>query len=482
MMQMVAWLAPVMVFAALVAGRWVGVLPASLLSLALLLAVVLSVGPQLLTLGDVGLILIGGAWIALPAVLVILAGLFFTEVNAVAESGSAQPIAEPGRRLGTTCLFAGPFVETATGFGVGYVVALRAVMGLRVGVAPAIALAALSQCLVPWGALGVGSRISAAIVDMPIEDISWRASVIMAPVMLLMGPVYWRIAAVSGHAVSTAQKLEDFICLIALGLLLILANLRLPIELAGMAALGPVLIFRFWREEGRAALTRRSTIVTVAPYVALIVMLCIFRLVPIVTEALGTIRVTPVGGAPAFAPFLSPAIPLLAVSFAVVLFGERSGQRLGKSARQTLQKGWRACCLTIVLVAFAWLLVRSGITAAIVREIAVFGPLTSVSVPLLGAFGGYLTGSNTGAGSLSMPVAAVFSVARGEVMWLAAAAIVSGSLMTAVSPVRVAMAQALAAASNRDIGAALRLLLPYILLALMSGVVTTVLVRVVSVA
>ena len=36
------------------------------------------------------------------------------------------------RQVVTTCLFLGPFVETATGFGVGFVVALRAVLGLKI--------------------------------------------------------------------------------------------------------------------------------------------------------------------------------------------------------------------------------------------------------------------------------------------------------------------------------------------------------------
>jgi len=300
----------------------------------------------------------------------------------------------------------------------------------------------------------------------------------MAPVLVLLGQLFWWVLKAAGRSVPTIQKFEDLACLAAVAALLMIANLALPIELAGMAAIGPILMFRFWRERGSAALIDRSTVAAVAPYAALIALLCLTRLVPVVTDTLGAISATPGAGAPAFAPLLSPAVPLMVVSLFVVMGRARPIDCLTGSAAGTFRKGWRACCLTFVLVAFAWLLVRSGITAEIVRELATIGPFTSISVPLLGAFGGYLTGSNTGAGSLSMPVAAVVSLELGDVLWLAAAAIVSGSLMTTVSPVRVAMAQALVSASNRDVSGALRLLTPYIGLALMAGALPVVILKI----
>ena len=57
--------------------------------------------------------------------------------------------------------------------------------------------------------------------------------------------------------------------------------------------------------------------------------------------------------------------------------------------------------------------VRSGIAQAFVLATrTALGDLAVLIVPMLGALGGYLTGSNTGAGGLAMPVAASLTQTR----------------------------------------------------------------------
>ena len=82
-------------------------------------------------------------------------------------------------------------------------------------------------------------------------------------------------------------------------------------------------------------------------------------------------------------------------------------------------------------------------------------------MPILGALGGYLTGSNTGAGSLSMPVAQSVSQSPGLLAWIAAASIMTGSVLTVLSPVRFAMGQAISGASDREAARVFRSLLPF---------------------
>ena len=96
----------------------------------------------------------------------------------------------------------------------------------------------------------------------------------------------------------------------------------------------------------------------------------------------------------------------------------------------------------------------------------------SKSGPVAGALGGYLTGSNTGAGAVSMPLATALVPAGEARLAVIAAAVVAGSLLTAVSPVRVTMGQVLIKATTGETGQALRSLWPWF--ALVVGLTTAI--------
>lgn len=456
------WISPVLLFLALMASRTVPAVPAAALSLGLsVLIVSAGIGPVGIASAEMVAIVVAGAWVALPAVLVILTGLYFTEVLVAARNIPVQPVvtALSPRHLGTICLFLGPFVETATGFGVGYVVAIGAVLASGIGPATALALAAFSQMLVPWGALGIGTQISAAIVGIPVEMLGWRIAIITAPMLWATLLVYRRILGQAGISIDAAQNREDAATVLALSLLLIVTNALLPIELAGLLAIGPVLLFRLWRQE-REAVFSLGAFRQAAPYIILIALLALTKLVPGIHAILATPAFTPGQGAPAFAPLASPAnVLVLAAILGCIAHGQWSALRAAIPG--ALAKGTRASILTILLVALAWVIVRSGIAQAVADALrSAMDDYAALVVPVLGSIGGYLTGSNTGAGSLAMPIAE--SVASGPVLpWIAAAAIMAGSVFTAFSPVRFAMGQAIARATAQDSRTALRLLLPF---------------------
>ena len=137
-------------------------------------------------------------------------------------------------------------------------------------------------------------------------------------------------------------------------------------------------------------------------------------------------------------------------------------RRLTECIAPTIKKGMRASVLTVLLVALAWIMVRSGIAEAFAQAIrSGMDNLAVLVVPILGALGGYLTGSNTGAGSLSMPVAQSVSQSPGVLAWIAAASIMTGSVLTVLSPVRFAMGQAISGASDREAARVFRSLLPF---------------------
>jgi lactate permease len=111
-----------------------------------------------------------GAWLALQAALFIVAGLFFHLAVQAARDGPGQATSPPAartgfdrRRLFAACFLLGPFLESATGFGVGQVMAVPAILAAGASGVPGVGLSLLTQSLVAWGSLGVGSAVGAAL-------------------------------------------------------------------------------------------------------------------------------------------------------------------------------------------------------------------------------------------------------------------------------------------------------------------------------
>jgi lactate permease len=407
---------------------------------------------------------LGGMWIALPAVLVILAGLGFA--TSIKRNESAACDSRPSHDdVAQICLLTGPFMETVTGFGVGYVVAVMGLRRLGVGSVHALALAAFSQSLVPWGALGIGTRISAALAGVELQEVAWRLAIMIALLWLGLVPLFWRLAAQAGFAPSVRNRLEwSFFCGLLLALL-ILANWVLPIELAAVAAIGTVMSLRFLLLHGfselNAALFRR-----LAPFLTLIGSLTAMQMWPALHMTLTIPSFKPFFELPSFSPLLSPALPLLAIALGLSIMRNGLKGAAGMAGAIT-RKGWRASVLTFLLVGMAYILVRGGIAHNLMTSASAALEIWAAGVvPLAGAAGGYLTGSNTGAGALSMPLANALSISMNARFFVVAAAIAAGSLMTAVSPIRFAMGLALSDARPAQAQAALMLLMPFVLIVL----------------
>jgi lactate permease len=157
---------------------------------------------------------------------------------------------------------------------------------------------------------------------------------------------------------------------------------------------------------------------------------------------------------------------LLTIAFLVSLarFGLKGPMRILKT---TASRGWRVSLLTFLLVGMAYILVRGGIAHNLMNMATQSLDIWAAGVvPLAGAAGGYLTGSNTGAGALSMPLANALDISLGARHSLVAAAIAAGSLMTAVSPIRFALGLAVSGRGSAEARKALGLLMPFVMIVL----------------
>jgi len=461
------WLSPLIVFLGLILSGKTA-LVAGALGTACAVLVAWSVGPAAPDLPQIAQYFLAGTWIALPATLVILTGLAFSLVIETRQGG-VQPAAVGHGVLAEACLLRGPFLETSTGFGVGYVVAVAGARQLGIGKAQALALATFSQILVPWGGLGIGTRISADIAGVALDDLLWRIAALLALLCVVLIPLFWRLARQAGFGPTLRERLEWAGLGVLLLALLIAANLVLPVELAGMAALMPVMFLRFLRVHGLAGIDR-ALVIRLLPFAVLVGALSLMRLVPAVHDLLALSSMRPFADAPAFAPLLSPAVPLLLITLVVAL--RQGGPRRARGLfGLALQRGLRAALLTFLLVGMAWIMVGSGLAGGIGLSVSgVLGQWSAGIVPVAGGLGGYLTGSNTGAGAVSMPLATALVHGTEAKLLVVAAAVLAGSLLTAVSPVRVTMGQVLTGATTAETGQAMRSVWPWF--ALVAGLTT----------
>ncbi len=474
--MVLVWLLPVVLFVGLLASQRVPALPAAMLAMATTLGVAWSSAPTQIGPVELARMVAAGIWIALPAALVILAGLFFAESVARANPpGLARP--PDHRDVANTCFVIGPFIETATGFGVGYAVAMSGITRLGIKGSEALALAAFSQYLVPWGALGIGSHISTQIAGVPWEAVGWRCAVHSSLSCCALLPVFWRVSAAAGFAPSRRDRIEWLLTLSGLFVLLISTNWAFPVEVAGLAALGPVLVVRHMMGHGKMGLNPAHLRAAV-PYVILVGVLALTRLLSPFRNILEIIEIRPFRELSPFFPLMSPALPLLVIG--LVECWHRGGLASVHSiGRATCLKGWQTAALTVVLIGMAWVMVGSGISGAIMLSAAMLaGSFSPVLLPMVGALGGLLTGSNVGAGSMSMPLVAGLGLSSPGTAWVVAAAICAGSAMASISPGRFSLGVTLTGATAEDVKTALSWLTPAIVLVVLGAMAVGLSVRV----
>lgn len=458
---MLLQLSPILLFICLIVSGRVNTIVAAFTATITTLAVGWSSAPQLPRLLELVWFFVAGLWTALPVVLVILAGLFFAECVGRINTVNLN-LQKDHRSLANTCLIFGPFMETVTGFGVGYAIALLSVKRLGVKDAEALALAAFSQYLVPWGALGIGTHLSAQIAGYPVEVIGWRCAVVTTLACCFTLPLFWRVAITAGLAPTRQDHHEWILTLAGLMSLLIVANLIFPIEIAGMVALGTVLVIRHFLMHSVNSVTP-ALLRSITPYISLIVILALMRLVPSLQGVFEYIVIQPLPAWPRFAPFMSPALPLLVISL-IVTKQQGGMMAIREHSLTTLRKGWRTSVLTFLLIGMASIMIHAGMSGAVMNSaMSFFGTASPMLLTSAGAIGGYLTGSNAGAGAMSMPLATALILPSSNMMWIVAVTIFAGSAMVAISPVRFALGQALISTSFQHSQAGLKMLIPYAL-------------------
>lgn len=345
-----------------------------------------------------------GAWLAVIPVGIMAGGLLFHAASARPEREAGAAGQDAASVAFEAAFLLGPFTEAVTGFGVGSVFAIGALRRAGVEGAPAAAIAMLAQLIIPWGGLGPGTAVGAALAGVPGQAIALRNAVQLAAALPFLLLLFWALCAAAGLRPGARQRLGQAAWLAGFGGLLIGLHFLVPWEVCGLLASGPLLAARrLLAAPPRGLDAWRAAAAGAAPYLLLASVLLGSRLWR---------------HAPALAPYPDlPPLPLnhALVALWVVALALVAARRDGVAvAAQALRRMPRSGLVLLMFVLLARTLGNAGIPHALAVALAgAAGGLAPYAAPLLAAGGAFLTGSNTGGNSAMMPLQSALGRAAG---------------------------------------------------------------------
>lgn len=334
----------------------------------------------------------------------------------------------PSRSFGVALVVFGivPFAESVTGFGIGVTIGVPVLRHLGCSLRQSAILGLLGLIAVPWGALGPGTTVAAALANLDVDELglatAWLNAIpvviVTISVLLIMRP-----GLVSALGVIASAGLM-WVGILGASIVVGMAPAGIIGSLIVIVALGALFIVR----ARRSGLTR-SLGLAVLPYATLTVGLLLARaLHSAVPNLLTQILASP--------PFW------LAMACVIAAFRVPARRSVAASAsRSWLPIGGG----TAAFMFMGWLMTTSGMSEAI-------GSLLPAGLvlltPWLTAAGAVLTGSNTGANSMfTGTLDAVATSSHVSSMPVIAAGNAAGSLAALAAPPRVAMAVQMADSS-----------------------------------
>ncbi|MBI0537330.1 hypothetical protein D9599_17330 [Roseomonas sp. KE2513] len=398
---------PLVLLLGLLASGRMAPVPACLIALASALpglALALPEGASLLRF--LGTETVRAAFLGVQPVAILAGGLLFS--LAVAPRADAPVPASPRRAY--LMILAGSFVESVTGFAVGAVFTLGALRAMGIRGAAGGFLALLSLWLVPWGGLGPGLALGAALSGRPVAEISLVTALPHAAWMMCLPPVAWAALARAGLPVPPRERAAQMGFQSALAALVLLSARFLPAETVALVSSGTVLLPALLHfAPPRDAADWRRALAALGPWALLSALLLLAR---------------SWHDAPAWKPYADlPALPVthVAVVLWTVTLGFVAARPDGAALlRDTMRRMRRPAAAMMLYVLLGRWIAGSGVATSLAAAIAgSLGPLAPYAIPPLGFLAGMVTGSNVGATSSLMPVQAGLGLAAGLPPWLA---------------------------------------------------------------
>lgn len=335
----------------------------------------------------------------------------------------------------------GVMVESLTGMGVSLLVTMPLLLRMFERRA-AIGIGLVGMSLMPWGALSISAHVAAKLSGVPLDELQiWIASV--------SGPVAFMLPLLVLLFVPRRSVGDGLVALLAGAVLvagLWAATVGIGVEVAGVAGGLAVIVLMAAVSPGRAGLSGALLDRGLLPYLML--------LVAVVAQKLGVAPLKAIGFAPAldtgrvrFELMTSPGVALLA---AVMISAPRSVD--GSLLVAVAKRSWRPMLAIALFMFSARVLIESGAIGAMAQTVGGLGrTAATVVVALLGAVGGFVTGSGVTGNALFMPSASAAGTALGILPVLAALQNgASGHVGMASLPVGAILLAALGQRSHGD--------------------------------
>lgn len=227
---------------------------------------------------------------------------------------------------------------------------------------------------------------------------------------------------------------------------------------------------------GAASLARAAL-----PYLVLLALILLTRLVPPLAEALRSVEIAwtwQAEFAGAMAPLYHPGT-LLVLGFLVGgLLQGRSGRDLAAAAGKAARRLPPVLVALVAMLGLARLMVHAGMVDTLAEAAAAgLGPVWPLAAPLVGVLGTFVTGSATASNILFTDFQAATATALGlPVLWMAAAQGFGAAVGNMVCPHNIVPGAATVGLAGRE-GETLRLtIVPCLTYALAGGVLVFVLV------
>lgn len=327
-----------------------------------------------------------------------------------------------------------PFMESVTGFGLGVVI--TAPLLIRLGLPPvkAVVSGLLGLVLVPWGSLGPGTLVAAQLGGQDFARLGVWSALLNLPVLVVsmvavLGLNFGRPAP-RQLALAAAVVLAEWGALLA-------ANLTVGTPPAGVLAATVVIAgLLVLTRVGNGPLPRMSRpfVMAVVPYLVIVGGILATRGLSAATGTHNAIGWT-----------ASPALWLV-IAAAVATAGLPAADRW-RLVRHGLRRWVPIAGNALVFIVLGIVMAATGMAEHLAATAQQFGYGFVAAIPAMGALGGYLTGSNTGAAAMFSPATTTAATGLGANPLIALAGQnVAGSFAIIASPPRIALAAGVALA------------------------------------
>lgn len=406
------------------------------------------------------LALLDGAVTTLAVVYVVFGGLVLFQVmqcgGAIGRiASSLVALRSAPTRLAIVLIFGwAPGIEAISGFGIGASVTAPLLLALGFKSEKAAVLALLGLCAVPWGALAIGTVLSAQLTGADLAALGSACALTSLPLLIF----YALIAVSLAGGRSGLRHLPFALTLVGvLSLCLWGVSRWLSVELAGLIGGLATLTLgcgwlavagQVWRAApsqsptawvGRPATARPGLAIALVPYALLVICLVATRLVPTLATTLAAQAIIQAPSGSARLPLLvNPGSWLLLVSLVGAILLRSSGSGLRGAVVAAARQWWRPTLATGAFVSIGQIMAASGMTDQVATALAWLGQFYLVVLVPLAGLAGFVTGSNAGANAMlaSLTVETAHRLALPPILVLALLNTAAANA-TMASPLRV---------------------------------------------